>query len=235
MTVSFVNAGGAGSTTTNGVSLTLTMPTGLAAGDLLMVFNVAKWNASGYGGDPWTVPSGWSALPPLVVTGTFDPTEKYVQHVFWKVAGSSEPSVTIAQSGAASSPRWRSIVMAWRGVVSPTTITCDQETQYTSTAPTTITPASSTAKAGLLVMFSAQGGVSGATPGYASANSFTVRSPGSYSGSLMRGGVGSRENHGGGAVTWPTFDQTFARDWLFTKIYIPQPSSWVRGRVWGPA
>jgi len=225
VTVSFVNEGGTADTTTNGASLTLDMPIGLAADDLLVVFNVAKWNTSGYGAGPWNTPSGWTALPEFSQVGTFDSSETYVQQVFYKVAGSSEPAVTITQSGSASGPRWRSVVMAWRGVANPERLYAEQEWQYNATAPTTIVPAGSTALPGLLVMFSMQAGVSGVSPGYDNDNGFIQRSPGTFSGSFLRGGVGSIESHPGGAVVWPTFDQGFARDWLFTKLYLPKPSS----------
>jgi hypothetical protein len=95
----------ASNTATATTSLTITKPSGTVSGDVLVAFvNMIRSSAIN------TPPSGWTTIE---ISGVFA-----YSHVYWKVAGASEPSSYTWDEGASTS--WAGVIFRLSGV-DPTT------------------------------------------------------------------------------------------------------------------
>lgn len=89
----------------NGNSIDINKPTGVASGDILICALTQNENTI-------TAPSGWTLLHERTTTDT---TNIFSGHIFYKVAGGSEPSsYTWGHNGDTSAP-YAGVMSAWRG------------------------------------------------------------------------------------------------------------------------
>lgn len=196
----YLSAGAEG-TTSSLLSLTLTLPGSLAAGDAMVM--VLRGQTSG---TPFTFspPAGWDPVgSPLQKTGGTSANPKGTLDVYFKAHSGAEtnPTVTASTTGTFN---WRGIVYVWRGSGNPAVTI--ESLDETANAATTFTPGSvstSVYPATLicLVAQADQGGTLtlGTARGYTSratlTNAPTLRlldqqvTPGSYGGPTITSGT----------------------------------------------
>lgn len=126
--ISFVGAGAI----TTGINPQAQVPSGVQAGDLLVIVGSSSAN--------FTVPSGWTAI----VNNTAAPR----QFVAWKIAGSSETAPTVANSGSATAI----CMLAYRGANSATPINAQSTTSGGSNLTSVTTNALTTTVANTRVV-----------------------------------------------------------------------------------
>jgi hypothetical protein len=121
-------------------ALTVAVPTGYAAGDLLlMVCESAN--------QTFTTPTGWTALS-TAGTGTAGTAGAVRIACFWKIAGASEASVTVADTGDHTT----AIMFLFKG--NNLTNPIIQATSTTAAANTAVTfPALTVSKAGTMIVY----------------------------------------------------------------------------------
>ena len=166
----YLSAGAEG-TTSALLSLTLTLPGSLTAGDAMVM--VLRGQTSG---TPFTFspPAGWDPVgSPLQKTGGTSANPKATLDVYFKAHSGTEtnPTVTASTTGTFN---WRGIVYVWRGSGSPAvTITSLDETANASTSFTGGS-VSSPAYPATLIHFVSQADSSG-TLTVGTANGYTSR------------------------------------------------------------
>ena len=121
----------------NGDSITITKPTGVASGDVMIACVTQNENA--------LTATGWTLIRELTAGET---TNSWSSHVYYKIAGGSEPSnYTFSHGGGTTAPLV-GIISAWRGVNNSNPINVSSETATTdATEPalgTTVTTTATT-------------------------------------------------------------------------------------------
>jgi hypothetical protein len=128
----------AATTATGTEVLTLPVPAGTVAGDLLLVHIAHVWT-----GAPFTVPAGWTHIRADNSANTI------VSTLYWKKAATGEPSATF-HFAAGSLVTMGGAMAAYTGA--NTTTPVDGHNGQVGTGGTAVTPAVTTATAGTLVL-----------------------------------------------------------------------------------
>ncbi|SFP21913.1 hypothetical protein SAMN05660464_2553 [Geodermatophilus dictyosporus] len=125
-------------TATGTETLTLPVPTGTVAGDLLLVHIAHSWT-----GAPFTTPAGWTHVR------TDNSANTIVSALYWKKAATGEASATFSYPPG-SSVKMGGAMAAYTGA--DTTTPVDDHSGQVGTGTSATTPAVTTATAGTLVL-----------------------------------------------------------------------------------